>query len=163
MADSDYQHGTDLTNWYPLICRYLRLFASPHHSAEDLAQDTFVKAYRAVARYGPPRNPEGWLIAIAKNVAIDAIRREARQTLVELPELADETAPPSQYVADGELQELLPEALEGLDSRDRALVRGFYYRSKGCHELAEELGISYANTKIRLYRARKKLRGMLEG
>ena len=44
--------------------------------AEDLTQETFVKAFRALDRHGPERKPSAWILRIANNTAIDYVRRK---------------------------------------------------------------------------------------
>ncbi|MGH9362698.1 MAG: RNA polymerase sigma factor, partial [Thermoanaerobaculia bacterium] len=74
--------------YYDLVRRYerpvyallLRMVREPA-PAEDLAQEVFVKAYRALARYDPARKFSSWLFKIAHNTALDHLRRQELETV----------------------------------------------------------------------------------
>jgi RNA polymerase sigma-70 factor (ECF subfamily) len=68
-----------------LIAYLTKIFGPQHLTlAEDVAQEAFLRAVRTWAVHGPPPNPAAWLRRVARNLAVDQIRRNRLQT--ELPE-----------------------------------------------------------------------------
>lgn len=122
--------------------------------AEDLMQDTFVRATKALPGYrgGSPRS---WLFAIARTTFLDEVRRRARRPVGEMVELA--VTDPD--VAEGELVRSI---LAGLPESQRAALVlrdqfGFSYA-----EIASILGKSLAATKVTIHRARAAFRRAYE-
>lgn len=125
--------------------------------AEDLMQETFLKATRALGGYrgGSPR---AWLIAVARSVFLDEARRAARRPAVEL---SDEPADPRQ--PDPVEQDAIERALARLPERQRtALLLSDRLGLTGT-EVAEALGISEGAGRILLHRARRAFRSAYRG
>jgi len=146
------------------LYRYLLLLSDHPQTAEDLVQDTFVKAYEHLESYrGEKVRP--WLFRVARNAYIDWYRRERRQVQTDPGRFAGLTggaAPGAEeeYLRREELRNwfravsLLPEK-----SRQAVLLReyhGFTYE-----EIAQVLGLSLTNVKVTLFRARQKIREVL--
>lgn len=136
-------------------------FRSPD-VAEDIAQETFLRAYRFLGSYDPSRRFLTWLYSISRNLCIDKHRERARKEFVGLDDL------PQHYLcserADGdplgmlELREnrrALAEAIENLPEKYRTPVILCYLQGLPYQEVGEILGISLNNTKIRIFRAKK--------
>ena len=80
----DVEAFADIFEEYHLrICRYLCSLVNDGDLAEDLAQQTFVKAYKALVKGSPPGNLNAWLYTIATNTALSALRR--RRLIAWLP------------------------------------------------------------------------------
>ncbi len=138
------------------IYRYLRRLVGDADLAEDLAQQTFVKAFRALTQNPPPDNLHAWLYAIATNTALSALRR--RRLIAWLPfqtspEEMHPAAGPDQETLLGE-RELLAQALDRLPKRDAACLLLHFQQGLSCAELAAVLDVSLSAAKMRLYRAR---------
>ena len=134
------------------------------HAAGDVAQEAFLKAWQSLAglesagRFGP------WLVGIVRNKATDyyrAARRRERRQGGELPEVPAE-ADPADPLHRQETRQALAEALERLDETSRMIVSLRYYEGLGGREIGEMLEMSVAAVEMRLSRARRELKEMLE-
>ena len=131
--------------------------------ASDVVQDTYLRAYRSIRRFRGDAQFTTWLYRITANCASDQIRRRARHRhddLVDETPLIDDRAEidPAARSGNTELRDRLKVALDALPPKLRAVVvlRDIYDLP---HEaIATELGISESAAKVRLHRARRKLR-----
>jgi RNA polymerase sigma-70 factor (ECF subfamily) len=152
------------------------LFARHHHEiyaflvrmlrddelAADLAQDTFVKAYRAYDHLGPPDNARAWLYQIAHRVALDELRR--RKIIRFLPWTGESNgaAPsPERLAMDVRLSGPLARALARVPERQRAALLLAEIHDLTGLELAAALGVSHVAARALLTRARDSLRRAL--
>jgi RNA polymerase sigma-70 factor (ECF subfamily) len=125
--------------------------------AEDIAQDAFLRAWRHASDFNPKRaSVTTWLLAITRNLAIDALRR--RRALPVNPdspvwrEPASQAKPPDELAVDADAASRLREALRQLPpEQHRAVVRAFSY-GQTAHEIsmAEGIPLGTAKTRIRL-------------
>lgn len=145
----------------PIHSLILKIVRSPE-DAEELAQDTFVKAFKHLASFKGDCGFSTWIYRIAYNTAISAVRKKryeylpAEETMldnVSEEEVADMWGQTSQ---EGKLQRL-DKALEQLPPDERALILLFYWKEKTIRELAEITGLTASNIKVKLHRIRKKL------
>jgi RNA polymerase sigma factor (sigma-70 family) len=130
--------------------------------AEEIAQDAFLKVYRALNEFRQKSSFATWLYRIVYNTSISYLRARRREvlSLEEFP--ADATdfigCSESEETAEREYRNALVNfALQRLNESDRAIVTLFYYEEMSHSEIAEITGISKENIKIRLHRARKKM------
>jgi RNA polymerase sigma-70 factor (ECF subfamily) len=137
----------------------LRIVRS-HAVADDVAQEAFVRAWKALDRFelGRPFGP--WICRIAANLAVNHVRSPvARED--PLPEGHREArasqASPLDGVLDGEAQQLLNEALEALPADQRAVFVLRTVEEMSYREIADALELSPGTVMSRLYRAREKL------
>jgi RNA polymerase sigma-70 factor, ECF subfamily len=138
-------------------------------TAEDLAQDTFVKAYLKLAAFDTTRRLSSWLFRIAHNTAIDALRR-ARVTLVSVddptadPEIHGHMptppAPPDPVEAEA-LGRALAQAINTLRYEHRVAVMLRYEEGLPFEEIAQVLGVPEVTARSFVHRARKQLAEML--
>ena len=135
------------------ICRYLCSLVNNPDLAEDLAQQTFLKAYRALAAGPQPDNLHAWLYTIATHTAFSALRR--RRLISWLP-FTDEALHhgPGPEARVGE-SELVSQALARLPKQDAACLLLHFHEGFSCAEVAQALGLSLSAAKSRLYRARE--------
>ena len=151
-----------------------RVFAIVHryerdaHRVEDLAQETFLKAWRALDQFDGRAPFEHWLSRIAVRTALDHLRREKRrQNEIALPELGEDALDwlrsPGEKDAPGarDAAEVLHRALQTLSATDRAIL--IQQELEGCSvkEIAAALGISGIAVRVRAVRARAKLKHAL--
>ena len=141
--------------------------------AEELAQDTFVKAFRALHTFDLARRFSAWLFTIAHRVAIDEARRSAPET-VSLDELEDDGNPvvqiadakgatPAVILERAELASALDAAIARLRPAYRELVSLKYEQGLDYEEIMEITGLPGGTVKSSLHRARKELAGQLLG
>jgi RNA polymerase sigma-70 factor (ECF subfamily) len=131
-------------------------------AAEDVAAAAFERAYRRQGRYDAGRGtPRAWLFGIARNAALDELRRRKRAASAELPAPAADPDP-------GEAAELAAQraavraALGRLPARERELIALKYHAELSNAELAAVLGVSVSNAGTLVHRAMTKLRETLD-
>jgi RNA polymerase sigma-70 factor (ECF subfamily) len=146
----------------PLLRFLMRHTFGDRYAAEDLLQETMLRAWRSLARLdlNSPRI-RAWLFTVAHRVAIDAVRgRGSRPHEVggadvsHLPEQSD----PLEAVLDG--QEI-DAALATLDPDHRSVLEALYLRDRSGAEAAGELGIPEGTVKSRAHYALRSLRARL--
>ena len=136
--------------------------------AEDLAQETFIRAYRALAGYDAERiaelRPRGWLAAIAGNLSRNRAKRKAPATtgLDALAERADADAPqPERAAEQRETAHQWRQRLDALPRRYRRAVELRHVSGLSYPELAEALGRPLGTVKSDVHRGVKLLREAL--
>lgn len=129
--------------------------------AEDVVQQTFVKAWRAAGRFDPDADPGPWLYTIARRVAIDQYRRERRHRAdrTELTESAAVDHHPGLESTWDVWQ--VRSALDRLPDEERQVVRATHYLGMTHGEAAEHLGVPVGTVKSRSWRAYQRLASML--
>ncbi len=131
-----------------------RFFRHPH-DVEEVAQETFLTAWSKLGTYRAEAPFEHWLTRVCLNCCYARLRK-ARPT----EELAAERAAPA---SDPDARLEVEGLLRTLAPKDRFLLLLLYGEEWSVAEIAERLGWSKTNVKVRAYRARKKLRRLLEG
>lgn len=140
------------------IHNYVYRLVGDQKQAEDLTQDAFVKAYRALDRLSADANTRAWLYRIATNTALDWLRR--RQLISWLP-LFDRDNHSAMQIsfAESSLESVaVQQALGELPSRYRVPLVLYACQGLSTQEIAEILLISRGAVKTRLFRAREKFR-----
>lgn len=135
-----------------------------HHLADDVAQETFIRAHRFLQDFDPARPFGPWVCRIAANLAMNQLRsRQAREEDIgeAQAEIPAPGSDPLASVLEGEARDALDRALDRLPAGQRAVfvlraVEEFSYR-----EIADALGISLGTVMSRLSRARETLRRSL--
>lgn len=127
--------------------------------AEDLLQDTLLRAYENLARYRPKWPFATWLFTIARRLSINAHRRRCLATNCEaLASAMAETPTPERQVADEEDRRRLWDiAEESLSEQQHATLWLYYVEEMPVKDIAQVLGRSRVAAKTMLFRARQKL------
>jgi RNA polymerase sigma-70 factor (ECF subfamily) len=127
--------------------------------AEDVAQETFVRIWRAAPRW---RSGEAkfdtWLHRVALNLCTDRLRRRRETTMAEPPEQIDRGPAPDRNLHDEDSQRLVGAALATLPDRQREAIVLHYYQELSNIDAAEAMGISVEALESLLSRARRALR-----
>jgi RNA polymerase sigma-70 factor (ECF subfamily) len=133
--------------------------------AEDLAQETFVKAYLKLAAFDTTRRLSSWLFRIAHNTAIDALRRSRARTSAEGGLDPDDTpaAPLPDPVETETLGHALEAALARLRPDYRAAIMLRYEEGLPFGEIGQVLGVPETTARSYVHRARKQLAAHLTG
>lgn len=135
-----------------------------HADAEDVVQETFVRAYRYLQSFDPRRSFQRWLYAIAVRECHRLQRREGRLSVVELDESLPDPAwvsSPERVYAHRELGAEIQRALLKLSWHQRTALILSAVEGLPSAEVAEVLGCSATTARIHLFRARKNLRRAL--
>ncbi len=145
------------------LCRRV---TGDHPSADDLAQETFVKAYFSLARFDDRLPLYPWLRRIALNAALNYLRGKRR----EVPLENDQRIPanpmagrsdPAQTAEEADLERKLQAGLACLPSDQRQVFVLRHYEGLNYEEIAGALGMPLGTVMSRLSRARQKLRTLL--
>lgn len=146
-----------------LLGHALRLLAGDYQRAEDIVQETFLRAWQHRAELDPARAAP-WLHTVARNLVVSAHRRTAARPV----ELAyDGPAPEPRDRVDDDLDRALEtwhmaDALRDLSPEHRAALVQVYYLRRTVAEAADQLGIPPGTVKSRCYYALRALRAVLE-
>jgi RNA polymerase sigma-70 factor (ECF subfamily) len=145
--------------------RLVRSARSGDDEVEDICQETFVKAYRGLARYRGDAPFDHWLSRIAVRTCYDALRKRRKEERdvplesvmreLEAPESEDGLSP-------ARAREILDSALVRLRPEERLVVTLLELEEKTVREVAELTGWSEGNVKVRAHRARKALKIIME-
>ena len=135
-----------------------------HDLAEEAAQETFVRAWKAADRFDVDRDPASWLATIAKRAAIDVYRREARRPTSALSDVAANdpalvSLPPDLDTLDAVWH--VRRAIDELPPEEAAIVRLQHLDGMTHSEISETLGIAVGTVKSRSHRAHRKLAALL--
>jgi len=154
----------------PVFNLCYRMLGEPE-SAEDAAQESFLRAYQNLSRYDRQRPFATWLLSIAAHYCIDRLRRrrfiifsldgerEEDDRPTELPD-RDAISPEMEAIRREE-QESIQAALQGLEATDRAAVVLRYWYDFSEVEIAGSLNLTVSAVKSRLHRARKAVARLL--
>ena len=129
---------------------------------EELCADVFVALWTHAGEIDPDQGVRPWLAAVARNRAIDWLRRQ--RPAAPIPEDAPDPAPgPEELAQRRERSARLWAAVDALGEPDRTLFVRYYYEDEKLKTIAAELGLSQTAAKQRLFRGRKALRAALKG
>jgi len=124
--------------------------------AEDAAQEAFLRAYRALPRYEQRSSFSAWVRTIAVNAAIDIVRRKRPESPVE-----DRPARGGGEKRQEDL-DLLRKALAALSPLDREILLARELEGVGDVAIARRLGLTVTGVRVRVHRARRKLRARFQ-
>jgi RNA polymerase sigma-70 factor (ECF subfamily) len=146
-------------NTFPRVYAYVASLLRDRAAAEDVTALAFERAYRKRSRFSARRgSAEAWVFGIARNAALDELRKLKRRARLE-SDPVDVWAPGPAEQAERTFQrEEVRAALASLDPRDRDLVALKFAGGLSNGEIARVLGISETNVGSRLHRAVEKLR-----
>jgi RNA polymerase sigma-70 factor (ECF subfamily) len=131
--------------------------------AEDVVQDTFIKAFRQLAGFEARSSVATWLHRIGVNCAIDLVRRRRPFEVAEAPERLDQRtarASPSQVdlVESAEIQRCIEETMTALSARERAAFVMRHFQESSIDDIASALGMNTSAAKHAVFRAVRKMR-----
>jgi len=138
--------------------------------AEDVVQESFLRAYRQLGRFESRANFGTWLYRITANCSVDLMRaKQARHDMTRaesLEEAADlpgtDSPTPERLAASSEIQRRVAEALDALSPLERAAFTLRHYEGRSIDEISRALNLGTSAAKHSVFRAVKKLRVALE-
>ncbi len=166
-----------MERYHPRLVRILRRVGGDEDSAEDLAQDVFLRVFRARANYQPTAKFSTWLFHIADNVAKNAIRDRKRRKEVQtqnadgsssiMPSLdqmalASTGAMPVRRLDKVERAEMVRLAVDALNDRQRMALLLCKFEGLSYQEIADVMELSVQAVKSLLSRARVNLKQILD-
>jgi RNA polymerase sigma-70 factor, ECF subfamily len=140
------------------VFAYVATLLHDRGAAEDVTALAFERAYRKRTSYDPGRGSQrSWLFGIARNAALDELRRRKRTAPLEAEPVA-----PEDDLERALRRAAVRTALTELPARDRELIALKFHAGLDNSELAAVLGVSVSNAGTRLHRALTKLREILD-
>jgi RNA polymerase sigma-70 factor (ECF subfamily) len=137
---------------------------SDRELADELTQETFVRAYRGLKSLRKETKLSTWLFGIAKNVARESLRARIRQNQhidlddKQVLDLSDQSPVPSSQLLDKEFNEVVQRSLALLDEDKRLVFTLKIFHQCSYEEIAEITGFSIPKLKTDLHRARAEMR-----
>jgi RNA polymerase sigma-70 factor, ECF subfamily len=138
--------------------------------AEDVVQESFLRAYRQLGRFESRANFGTWLYRIVANCSVDLMRSkqsrhdqmrgESLDAAAEMP--ASDTPGPERLARSAEVERRVQDALNGLSPLERAAFTLRHYEGRSIDEISKMLGLGTSAAKHSVFRAVKKLRIALE-
>lgn len=167
----------DITQFEEVVSTYQKELVYFHYrftgnrfDAEDLAQETFVKAYFKYHTLKEPEKLKSWLYQIARNIVIDFFRKnKKRKADIAIDEAMLENIPEQinfnyqQDILNHELSKEMEQCLNLLNPDDRKLMQMLYYEGFTYKEIGALLQVNENTLKSRLHRARKFLIDIIKG
>ena len=141
------------------------------HDADDVVQETFLRAYRQMASFEERANVGTWLHRIAVNCALDLLRSRSRHDKhyagdpagnEDSLEVSSDTPSPDRLLLSAELQQHVNAALERLSGNERTAFILRHFEGMPVEEIGRTLGIQVNAAKHTIFRAVRKLRDALE-
>jgi RNA polymerase sigma-70 factor (ECF subfamily) len=138
-----------------------------HEEAEEIAQDSFLKAYRSLKAFKMKSSFATWLYRIVYNTAISHVRVKKKGVL----SLEDFPADAADFIGSNSSEEeaereyrtsLINFALQKINEEERGLISLYYYEEMSAEEISDVTGISKSNIKVKLFRARQKMLEIIE-
>ncbi len=134
--------------------------------AEEVAQDSFIKAYRALASFEGKSKFATWLYQITWRTAIDKQRGKSLDSVSidsdsGIFEIRENGLSPSDSLHANNQKELISKALSKLKPEDAALITLYYLNEQSIKEICSITGLSESNVKVRLFRLRDTLKDQL--
>ena len=138
-----------------------------HEDAEEIAQDSFLKAYRSLKGFKMKSSFATWLYRIVYNTAISHVRIKKKGVL----SLEDFPVDATDFIGSNTSEEeaekeyrssLINFALQKINEEERGLISLYYYEEMSTDEISDLTGISKSNIKVKLFRARQKMMEIIE-
>ncbi|MBQ6582548.1 MAG: RNA polymerase sigma factor [Mogibacterium sp.] len=167
-AAGDQKALTQLYNFtYNDVYNTAKFLVKDEDAALDIMQDTYIKAFTGLDKLSDPAKFRPWVKRIARNLALDQLRKKTPVLFSSMtegkeeafPEFEDESTDtlPDASLDQQETARLIREILDSLPDEQRACITLYYYEELSVKEIAAELGIPEATVKSRLQYGRRKI------
>ncbi len=172
ILDGEVALYTDLVQRYQgRLVNYLNRFLFNVDESQELSQEVFLKVYRALDRYNPRYRFSTWLFRVAKNAAIDLLRKR-RLKLVPMQrvgvygetrerEFPSEERDPYRVLRNLERRDAIGAAIDTLTDEYRELIQLRHFAEMTYEEIAEFKGMPLGTVKNKLFRGRRALKARL--
>ena len=141
------------------IYRFALRLLRDEMAAEDVVSEVFIDVWRGAARFEGRSEASTWLLAMARNKAFSALRRQKEDALDEdaAAEIVDEEDDPEVAMQKKTKSERLRDCLSRLSPEHREVIDLVYYHDKSIEETARIVGAPEGTVKTRMFHARKRL------
>jgi RNA polymerase sigma-70 factor (ECF subfamily) len=147
------------------VYRFVLRFLNDEAAAEDLVSEVFFDVWRQASRFEARSQVSTWLLAIARNKALSALRRRSTEELDdEVAEFIEDPADsPEVTMQKKQRSSILAECLTQLSAAHREIIDLVYYHEKSIDEVAEIIGVPQNTVKTRMFYARKRIAELMNG
>lgn len=164
----------DTNSFSVLIDRYQNLVftvvlrvVKVREEAEEVAQDTFLKAFESLNSYRGESKFSSWLYSIAYRKALDRVRKNNRMKPVELVEDITEKNVEDidnalHFLEQKERNDTIRKCIEQLPEQEGAIITFYYFDDLSVREISKITNLTEDNVKVKLHRSRKKLFTLLK-
>jgi RNA polymerase sigma-70 factor (ECF subfamily) len=141
------------------VFRFLLRFVGDKSAAEDLVSEVFLDVWRQAGRFQGRSQVTTWLLAIARNKALSALRRRSTEELDEEAAAAieDPQGNPEVTIQNRQKAEILLNCLTRLSPAHREVIDLVYYHEKSIDEVAEIIGVRQSTVQTCMFYARKRI------
>jgi RNA polymerase sigma-70 factor, ECF subfamily len=141
------------------VFRFLVRFVGDKSAAEDLVSEVFLDVWRQAGRFQGRSQVTTWLLALARNKALSALRRRSSEELDEeaVAAIEDTNNNPEAAIQNRQTSEILLNCLTKLSPPHREVIDLVYYHEKSIDEVAEIMGVPQNTVKTRMFYARKRI------
>jgi len=159
---------TELVNRYKDLVFTLALrMLKNREEAEEVSQDTFIKTYKSLHKFKGDSKFSTWIYKVAYNSCLDRIKKNKKHLDdVELNEYTEHQVKTIDNAFDALVEEernqLIQECLHLLSSDDSCLLTLYYFEEQSLDEIANIVGLTANNVKVKLFRSRQKLATILK-
>ncbi len=151
-----------LTDHLPRLRAYAIMLTRDRSAAEDLLQETALRALRAQSQFAMGTNFTAWMYRILRNEYISTLRRSKRRP-IHLDDIPEELMSRSGEQDDKVLTREIIQAMDDLQSAQREVLILICASGLSCEEAAESVGCSVGTIKSRLWRARRHMQALVMG
>ncbi len=135
--------------------------------AEEVSQDTFIKVYRSLNKFKGDSKFSTWIYKVAYNSCLDQIKKNKKhQNNVEINEYSQHQIKTIDNAFDvlveEERNQIIQDCMNLLPSEDSFLLTLYYFEEQSLEEIANIVGLTANNVKVKLFRSRKKLASILK-
>jgi RNA polymerase sigma-70 factor (ECF subfamily) len=150
---------------FPILFRVVRRITNSEEAAEDLCQDAFFRLYEKKMVFPSPDEAKYWLIRVATNASLNYAKRKGRERKAYQKAFREDTRQTEtgeNALLDKETKAEVQEALQKLPKNLRMVLILKEYGDLNYKKIGQILGISEGNVKVRVFRARERLAGLLK-
>jgi len=144
----------------PIIFSFLKLRLRNNSEAEEVLQETFLRVHKYILKYDTDQSALNWLFAIAKNCALDLIKKRKKQASLKDEALFVHEMSKTEINYQKNAQTVLKDLLDKLSPADRKLIEGRYLEEKSYDLLAQAQDVSPAGMRQRISRLISKIKLM---
>lgn len=135
--------------------------------AEEVAQDTFIKVFKALHKFKGDSKFSTWIYKITYNTCLDRLKKNKREQHVRSIDEFNSNQIKSldnilDSMVDEERKQTIQDCIRLLPSEDAFLLTLFYFEEQSLEEIAKVVGLTANNVKVKLFRSRKKLTTILK-
>ncbi len=150
-----------VNRYYRGLFNHLYVMVRDESLADDLAQESFIQAFKALRRYNPEYRFSTWLYRIGTNLALKSLRKQRSIRLDDIPELPDGHDPGKATIVE-QTEAQVRAAIALLPLKYQTVISLFYWHDQSYDEIATTLSVPVGTIKTWLHRAKQALKHSLE-